>query len=209
MHGRSPAIRACSHRQLAHCHDRRTQRQLVCLCTQVSARPPWFLSLMYVEVFAQLPLFVVGVYAFATRKEWIRVPALVYSISTVATMVRAVRRAATDMYVPPSIMHSCSHRSRLCVCTHVTHCGIPGACHGQRRDLYRIAALGLESALQCLQVPILGELAMTPAKGGYNRSAVLACYLPFLVMPLVLAVRLLTAGPQLFPRPSRPRYKNR
>ena len=55
---------------------------------QVSARPPWFLSLMYVEVFAQLPLFVFGAYAFAARKEWIRVPALVYSISTAATMVR-------------------------------------------------------------------------------------------------------------------------
>ena len=50
---------------------------------------------------------------------------------------------------------------------------------------------------------------MTPAKGGYNRPAVLACYLPFLVMPLLLAARLLTAGPQLFPRASRPRYKNR
>ena len=60
-----------------------------------------------------------------------------------------------------------------------------------------------------LQVPILGELALTPAKAGYNRPAVIACYLPFLLVPLALAVRLLTAGPQLFPRPSRPRYKNR
>ena len=43
---------------------------------------------MCVEVFAQLPLFIAGAYAFAARKEWIRTPALMYSISTVATMVR-------------------------------------------------------------------------------------------------------------------------
>ena len=61
----------------------------------------------------------------------------------------------------------------------------------------------------CAQVPILGELALTPAKAGFKRAAVMACYAPFLVMPLVLAVRLLTAGPRLFPRPSRPRFKNK
>ena len=60
------------------------------LTAQVSNLPPWFRSLMYVEVFAQLPVFVTGAYAFAARKEWIRVPGLVYSISTVATMVRGV-----------------------------------------------------------------------------------------------------------------------
>ena len=66
-----------------------------------------------------------------------------------------------------------------------------------------------EYHMACPQVPILGELALTPAKAGFNRPAVLACYAPFLVMPLVLAARLLTAGPQLFPLPSRPRYKNK
>jgi hypothetical protein len=59
------------------------------------------------------------------------------------------------------------------------------------------------------QVPILGELALTPAKAGFNRAAVIACYTPFLVMPLVLAVRLLVAGPRVFPVPSRPRFKNK
>ena len=54
---------------------------------QVSTLPAWFRSLMYVEVFAQLPLFVAGAYAFAARKEWIRMPGLIYSISTAATMV--------------------------------------------------------------------------------------------------------------------------
>ena len=172
---------------------------------QVSARPPWFLSLMYVEVFAQLPLFIVGAYAFAARKEWIRTPALVYSISTVATMVRCVCQAASDAGAPLGRYTLAVTICTSCLCTCCAFGG-PGM---NLAASSRCAWIEHEIACSCLQVPILGELAMTPAKVGYHRTAVLACYLPFLVMPLLLAARLLTAGPQLFPRPSRPRYKNR
>ena len=58
------------------------------------------------------------------------------------------------------------------------------------------------------QVPILAELALTPAKVGFERGALLGIYLPYLIIPAAIAVRVLCAGPQLFSQPSRPRYKN-
>jgi fructose-specific phosphotransferase system IIC component len=48
---------------------------------------PWFKALVYSEVFLQLPFFFVGAYAFLARKNWIRIPAIIYGSFVVATMV--------------------------------------------------------------------------------------------------------------------------
>ena len=50
-------------------------------------QPPWFRVLVLLEIFVQLPFFLVGVYAFAARREWIRIPALIYGINVTSTMV--------------------------------------------------------------------------------------------------------------------------
>ena len=49
--------------------------------------PPWFLGLAVNEVFLQLPFFFVGAYAFILGKAWIRMPALIYGVSTATTLV--------------------------------------------------------------------------------------------------------------------------
>ena len=62
---------------------------------QMGAQPPWFKVLVLMEVFLQLPFFFVGAYAFAARREWIRIPALVYGINVASTMVNASRVVGT------------------------------------------------------------------------------------------------------------------
>ncbi len=58
--------------------------------------------------------------------------------------------------------------------------------------------IGLDITLLAQQVPILGEIALSPASD-VNRPALLAIYAPFLLLPLGVAVRCLTAGPRMFP----------
>ncbi|KAG1667354.1 hypothetical protein FOA52_001414 [Chlamydomonas sp. UWO 241] len=53
----------------------------------VQTNPPWFVALVYGEVLLQLPFFFVACYAFAQKKAWIRMPALIYGVHTATTMV--------------------------------------------------------------------------------------------------------------------------
>ncbi len=54
---------------------------------QMKHMPPWFMSLALCEVCVQLPFFFVGTYAFITGKQWIRLPALIYGVSTATTLI--------------------------------------------------------------------------------------------------------------------------
>lgn len=56
---------------------------------------PWFKSFVWSEVLVQLPFFFVGAYAFATRKNWIRIPAIIYGSFVCATMVPILTVLAT------------------------------------------------------------------------------------------------------------------
>ena len=47
---------------------------------------PWFKSLVWSEVLLQLPFFFVGAYAFITKRQWIKIPAIIYGSFVVATM---------------------------------------------------------------------------------------------------------------------------
>jgi EXPERA (EXPanded EBP superfamily) len=47
---------------------------------------PWFKCLVWSEVTVQLPFFFVAAYAFIFRKNWIRVPAIIYGSFVIGTM---------------------------------------------------------------------------------------------------------------------------
>ncbi|GAB4814052.1 hypothetical protein N2152v2_001098 [Parachlorella kessleri] len=49
--------------------------------------PLWFKSLVYTEIFLQLPFFFIAVYAYLKRRNWIRIPAIAYGSFVSATMV--------------------------------------------------------------------------------------------------------------------------
>ena len=49
--------------------------------------PAWFQGLVYIECFLQLPFFFFAAYAFVKGKNWIRIPALIYGIEVVTSMV--------------------------------------------------------------------------------------------------------------------------
>lgn len=55
----------------------------------------WFQSFVWTEVTLQLPFFFVGVYAFLTRANWIRIPAIIYGSFVCATMVPILTVIAT------------------------------------------------------------------------------------------------------------------
>jgi hypothetical protein len=48
---------------------------------------PWFRALVIGELLFQLPFFFVAVYAFAYRRNWVRIPALVYGVHTATTLL--------------------------------------------------------------------------------------------------------------------------
>ena len=50
-------------------------------------RPPWFKAIVWVEVLGQLPFFAVALYAWLYRREWVRVPAIVYGAHVATTLV--------------------------------------------------------------------------------------------------------------------------
>uniref|UniRef100_A0A7R9VI65 EXPERA domain-containing protein n=1 Tax=Chlamydomonas euryale TaxID=1486919 RepID=A0A7R9VI65_9CHLO len=53
----------------------------------VDTNPPWFVALVCGEVFLQLPFFFVATYAYIAKKNWIRIPALIYGVHTATTMI--------------------------------------------------------------------------------------------------------------------------
>jgi len=68
------------------------------LSLSLQMTPPletWFKALVWSEVVLQLPFFVVGAYAFATRKNFIRTPCIIYGSFVCATMVPILTVIAT------------------------------------------------------------------------------------------------------------------
>ncbi|EFJ40779.1 hypothetical protein VOLCADRAFT_108000 [Volvox carteri f. nagariensis] len=53
----------------------------------VSSNPLWFVSLVACEILLQLPFFFVASYAFLKRRNWIRIPCIVYGSHVATTMV--------------------------------------------------------------------------------------------------------------------------
>ena len=45
----------------------------------VLARPVWFQVAIWLEVFVQAPFYVLAIFAFVRRRNWIRIPAIIYS----------------------------------------------------------------------------------------------------------------------------------
>ncbi|GIL60429.1 hypothetical protein Vafri_15020, partial [Volvox africanus] len=53
----------------------------------VSTNPLWFVSLVLCECFLQLPFFFIAAFAFIKRRNWIRIPSIVYGVHVATTMV--------------------------------------------------------------------------------------------------------------------------
>lgn len=68
---------SCKHLVLT----RRQQCTLFWTLLQVSKNPVWFVSLVACEVALQLPFFFVAIYAIIKRRNWFRLPGLVYGVS--------------------------------------------------------------------------------------------------------------------------------
>ncbi|KAF0978513.1 hypothetical protein FDP41_002333 [Naegleria fowleri] len=49
--------------------------------------PVWFASFGVCEIFVQLPFFFIALYAFVAGKNWIRIPAIIYSAHVMTTLV--------------------------------------------------------------------------------------------------------------------------
>lgn len=55
----------------------------------------WFQSFVWTEVLFQLPFFCVATYALVLRRNWIRIPAIIYGSFVCATMVPILTVLAT------------------------------------------------------------------------------------------------------------------
>ena len=62
--------------------------------------PPWFRALVLGELVFQLPFFFVATYAFACRRNWIRIPALVYGVHTATTLLPILLEVYESTTVP-------------------------------------------------------------------------------------------------------------
>ena len=63
-------------------------------------RPLWFKSLVSMEVACQLPFFAAATYAFHHKKNWIRLPAIVYASHAITQMVPILATVLFDSAVP-------------------------------------------------------------------------------------------------------------
>ena len=61
---------------------------------------PWFKALIYAELALQLPFFFAATYAFAARRNWIRIPALCYGVHTATTLLPILAELAASPEVP-------------------------------------------------------------------------------------------------------------
>ena len=55
--------------------------------SQVRQNALWFQSIVWVEIFVQLPFFVAAAYAFAACKGWIRIPCIMYGCCALTSIV--------------------------------------------------------------------------------------------------------------------------
>jgi len=62
--------------------------------------PAWFRALVLGELLLQVPFFFVAIYAFARRRNWIRLPALAYGVHTATTLLPILLELAESPEVP-------------------------------------------------------------------------------------------------------------
>eukprot|EP00611_Tribonema_gayanum_P014569 TRINITY_DN259_c0_g1_i4.p2 TRINITY_DN259_c0_g1~~TRINITY_DN259_c0_g1_i4.p2 ORF type:complete len:105 (-),score=13.96 TRINITY_DN259_c0_g1_i4:101-415(-) len=53
----------------------------------MDTQPVWFKSLIWMEVLLQFPFMFVAIYALVNRRNWIRIPALIYGVQCSTTLV--------------------------------------------------------------------------------------------------------------------------
>ena len=72
-----------------------------CEDRMVSGRPTWFWSMTFVETFVQLPYFFLSAYAFVMRRNWIRVPTIIYGAHVATTLIPIMGSVLFDEYLRP------------------------------------------------------------------------------------------------------------
>ena len=118
--------------------------------------PLWFKSLVYTEIFVQLPFFFVGIYAF------------------IGALAGAELAGAELACTPPP------------ACGHLAPQPRPAPpAPAAKKNWIRTPALVYSSFVVATMVPILAELAAHRAPG-YNPLVVTAFYLPYLLVPLLI-----------------------
>mmetsp|Transcript_104170 Transcript_104170/g.167887 ORF Transcript_104170/g.167887 Transcript_104170/m.167887 type:complete len:171 (+) Transcript_104170:85-597(+) len=81
-------------------------------------RPVWFKSLIALEVAFQFPFFFVAVYAFHKRKNWIRLPSIIYASHAVTQMAPILSTVLFDSAIPDS-------KRAMLTCVYLPYLAIP------------------------------------------------------------------------------------
>jgi len=68
------------------------------LCAQ---QPTWFWSMTFVEVFVQFPFFFVSIYAFLMKRNWIRIPTIIYGSHVATTLIPILGSVLFDPLLKP------------------------------------------------------------------------------------------------------------
>lgn len=67
----------------------------------LAAKPVWLQSFIYAELFVQLPFFFAASYALIFKKNWIRIPAIVYGAHVATTVVPILAEFAFHKSITP------------------------------------------------------------------------------------------------------------
>ncbi|KAJ1490735.1 transmembrane protein 6/97 [Baffinella frigidus] len=71
----------------------------------MSNMPVWFKALVGLEVAFELPFFFAALYALRTRKNWIRIPAIIYASHTVTALVPILASLISDAPADKRAVH--------------------------------------------------------------------------------------------------------
>ncbi|CAM9208811.1 unnamed protein product, partial [Phaeothamnion confervicola] len=61
----------------------------------METQPPWFKSLILAELLLQWPFYFVAAYALLMRRNWIRIPCIIYGSHVATTMIPILHEFAT------------------------------------------------------------------------------------------------------------------
>ncbi|KAF0718316.1 Aste57867_1767 [Aphanomyces stellatus] len=68
----------------------------------LNARPLWFKVMFVMEIFFQVPYYIIAIYGFLNRSEWIRVPTLLYAAQSITTMIIVLVEQLVGEYKTPA-----------------------------------------------------------------------------------------------------------
>ena len=67
----------------------------------VGTKPMWFVAMTYGEIFFQFPFFFISIYAFWKKRNWIRIPTIIYGTHVATTLVPIIGSVLFDEALKP------------------------------------------------------------------------------------------------------------